>query len=156
MRFISPQLTPANYHSLIIEPIRFYPEPKPDSQVSMGTLNDIRDYIYKTMVAKVSAKVNVVDKPGPGVARFRGAITAVNAQTEALAAYQYIPIALIVTAATLLLGWPSVRRDCEGKETGDQDKNAHLKNSVARGWEAANPLSKVNFCVGQGFAPAVG
>jgi hypothetical protein len=99
LRFISPQLTPANYHSLIIEPVQFYPEPRPDSQVSMGALNDIRDYLYKSMREKVGAKVNVVDKPGPGVARIRSAITAVNAQTEALAAYQYIPIALIVTAA---------------------------------------------------------
>jgi hypothetical protein len=99
LRFISPQFTPANYHSLIIEPVQFYPEPRPDSQVSMGALNDIRDYLYKSMRQKVGAKVNVVDKPGPGVARMRSAITAVNAQTEALAAYQYIPIALIITAA---------------------------------------------------------
>src|SRR3990172_12021642 len=55
LRFISPQFTPANYHSLIIEPVQFYPEPRPDSQVSMGALNDIRDYFYKSIREKVGA-----------------------------------------------------------------------------------------------------
>ncbi|MGH8649149.1 MAG: DUF3313 domain-containing protein, partial [Burkholderiales bacterium] len=99
LRFVSPQFTPARYTALMIEPFGFYPEPRPTEQVSMGALNDIRDYVNNSLRAKIGAKVQVVDKPGPGVARFRGAITAVNAQTEARAAYQYIPIAFMVTAA---------------------------------------------------------
>ena len=134
MRFVSPQLTPANYHSLIIEPIRYFPEPKPDSQVSMGALNDIRDYIYKSMREKVGAKVNVVDKPGPGVARFRGAITAVNAQTEALAAYQYIPVALVITAAKRsTVGAPEDARIFAEAEVLDSVSGARLALGVREG-----------------------
>ncbi|MGH9577299.1 MAG: DUF3313 domain-containing protein, partial [Terriglobales bacterium] len=57
------------------------------------------DYINSSLRAKIGAKVQVVDKPGPGVARLRGAITALNAETEALKAYQYVPVAFLVTAA---------------------------------------------------------
>ena len=98
-RFISPDFTPAKYNALMIEPFGFYPEPRPTENVSMGAINDIRDYINNSLRAKIGAKVQVVDKPGPGVARFRGAITAVSAQTEGRAAYQYIPVAFLVSAA---------------------------------------------------------
>ena len=98
-RYVSPDFTPARYNALMIEPITLYPEPRPTEQVTMGALNDIRDYVNSSLRAKIGAKVNVVDKPGPGVARLRGAITAVNAQTEARAAYQYIPVAFLVSAA---------------------------------------------------------
>lgn len=134
LRFISPQLTPANYHSVIIEPVQFYPEPRPDSQVSMGALNDIRDYLTRSMREKVGAKVNVVDKPGPGVARFRTAITAVNAQTEALAAYQYLPIALVVTAAKRSVAGANedARIFAEGEVT-DSVSGARLAVAVREG-----------------------
>ncbi|MGH8634048.1 MAG: DUF3313 domain-containing protein [Burkholderiales bacterium] len=98
-RFISPNFTPANYNALMIEPFGFYPEPRPTEQVSMGAINDIRDYINNSLRAKLGAKVNVVDKPGPGVARLRGAVTALNAATVDLKPYQYLPFALVATAA---------------------------------------------------------
>ena len=98
-RFISPDFTPAKYNALMIEPFGFYPEPRPTENVSMGAINDIRDYINNSLRAKIGAKVQVVDKPGPGVARLRGAITALNADTQALKAYQYVPVAFLVTAA---------------------------------------------------------
>ncbi|WP_225315348.1 DUF3313 family protein, partial [Klebsiella pneumoniae] len=41
--------------------------------------------------------------PGPGVAKARIAITAVGSESEALAAYQYIPVALAVTGARAVL-----------------------------------------------------
>lgn len=98
-RFISPDFTPAKYNALMIEPFGLYPEPRPSDNVSMGAINDIRDYLNNSLRAKIGAKVQVVDKPGPGVARLRGAITALNAQTQDLKAYQYIPVAFLVTSA---------------------------------------------------------
>ena len=98
-RFISPDFTPAKYNALMIEPFGLYPEPRPSENVSMGAINDIRDYINNSLRAKIGAKVQVVDKPGPGVARLRGAITALNAETQSLKAYQYVPVAFLVTAA---------------------------------------------------------
>src|SRR5215470_11025107 len=43
--------------------------------------------------------------------------------------------------ATLLPGWPSVRRKGENKDTGHKDKDAHFAESLAARWETAVPLS---------------
>ena len=42
--------------------------------------------------------------------------------------------------ATLLLGWPSVRSEREGQDSGHKDKDAHLAISLAVGWEPADPV----------------
>jgi hypothetical protein len=134
MRFISPEFTPGKYQALLLEPVRFYPEPRPDKQVSMGALNDILDYFNRSLRQKVGAKVKLADQPGPGVARFRGAITAVSAQEEALEAYQYIPIALIVTAAKRsATGTPQDARIFTEVEILDSVSGARLAVAVREG-----------------------
>ncbi|MGH8700095.1 MAG: DUF3313 domain-containing protein [Burkholderiales bacterium] len=135
MRFISPDFTPAKYNAVMIEPFGFYPEPRPTEQVTMGALNDIRDYINSSLRAKIGAKVQVVDKPGPGVARLRGAITALNAQTEALKAYQYIPVAFLVAAATDAAGGgrPEDARIFVEAEIQDSVTGARLLVAVREG-----------------------
>jgi hypothetical protein len=97
--YINPQFTPSRYSAVMLEPVTFYPEPQPTEQASMATLNQIRDYTNNALRQKFGQKVSVVDKAGPGVARIRIAITAVGSEDAALKAYQYIPIAFVVTAA---------------------------------------------------------
>jgi hypothetical protein len=134
MRYISPEFTPGKYQALLLEPVRFYPEPKPDKQVSMGALNDILDYFNRNLRQKVGAKVKLVDEPGPGVARFRGAITAVNAQAQGLEPYQYIPIALVVTAAKRsATGTPEDSRIFTEVEILDSVSGARLAVAVREG-----------------------
>lgn len=95
----NPQFTPARYSAVLLEPVQFYPEPQPTEQASMATLNEIRGYTNQVLRQKIGQQVRVVDKAGPGVARVRVAITAVGSETASLKAYQYIPIAFVVTAA---------------------------------------------------------
>lgn len=134
MRFISADFKPGKYQALMLEPIRFYPEPRGNDQVSLGTLNDILDYFNRSLREKVSAKVKVVDKAGPGVARFRGAITAVNAKAEGLEPYQYIPIALIITAAKRsATGTPEDARIFAEGEVLDSVTGARLAVGVREG-----------------------
>ena len=134
MRFISPEFTPGKYQALLLEPVRFYPEPRPDKQVSMGALNDILDYFNRNLRQKVGAKVKLVDQAGPGVARFRGAITAVSAQEEGLEPYQYIPIALIITAAKRSSsGTPEQARIFTEVEILDSVSGARLAVAVREG-----------------------
>lgn len=96
--WISPKLTPKNYRKLIIEPITFFPAPQPTEQVSMAALDEIRAYIDGGVRKAVEASVPVVSTAGPGVIRFRWAITAASVD-KSLKAYQLVPLALVVTAA---------------------------------------------------------
>jgi hypothetical protein len=96
--WINPKLRPQNYQKIIIEPITFFPAPSPTEQVSMGALDEIRAYIDSGVRKAVAASLPVVSEDGPGVIRFRWAITAASVD-KSLKAYQLIPLALIVTAA---------------------------------------------------------
>jgi hypothetical protein len=100
LAYWSPNLNPSNYTALIVDPLAFYPTPKPTEQVSEKTLKEIGQYVNQTLRQKLGEKVRVVDQPGPGVARLSIAFTAVRGEDESLAVYQYIPFAFIATTAT--------------------------------------------------------
>jgi hypothetical protein len=100
MRYVSPDLTAANYDALLIEPVDFYPEPQTSPQVSAEALQKLALYMTQKMKEDCAAKgVKVVDAPGKGVVRLRTAITSVGVQVEGRSAYQYIPQAFVVSAA---------------------------------------------------------
>lgn len=103
-RAMSPQFNPKNYSALLLDPVRFYPEPEPTEQVSQDSLNAIRSYLQQSMYTKLSKAVPVVDKPGPGVLRVSVAITAVSSEKVGLKPYQYVPIALVATTASRAIG----------------------------------------------------
>lgn len=99
-RFVSPDLTPANYQAVIVEPVVFYPEPQTSPQVSAQALTDLANYMTQKVKQDAAANgVKVVDAPGKGIARIRIAITSIGVQEEGRSAYQYIPQAFIVSAA---------------------------------------------------------
>lgn len=98
LRFVSPLLKKENYQKVLIEPVQYFPEPEPTDNVSAQTLEDIKTYIDTEFRKKVNEKVPVVDQPGPGVVRMRVALTAIGAETENLKPYQFVPVALVITA----------------------------------------------------------
>jgi hypothetical protein len=95
----SPRFTPDNYHALLLDPVVFYPEPRPTDQVGAGTLQQILAYTNELAKRTLSERFDVVDQAGPGVLRIRGAFTSVAAEAEGLKPYQLIPIALVATLA---------------------------------------------------------
>lgn len=97
--YVNPDFTPANYNAVLLDPVTYYPEPQPTENVSAATLTQLRTYIDSSLRQKMGQQVRLADQPGPGVARVRVAITAVGTESQALKAYQYIPIALVVTGA---------------------------------------------------------
>ena len=98
--WVSPKLTPANYDAILLDPLVFYPEPRPTEQVSAETLQQILAYSNDTLKRSLSQRFRVVDRAGPGVLRIRAAFTGVAAQDEGLKPYQYVPIALVATMAS--------------------------------------------------------
>lgn len=112
LRWQSPKLKPGTYKAMILDPIVFYPAPRPTKQVSLQTLEQMRDYLNKAVKAQVGKVIKLTDKTGPGVVCMRSAITGAATETEALKGYQYIPIAFLVTEA-------------EGA-TGDRSREAYI------------------------------
>ena len=96
----SPKLTPDNYNAVKVDPIVFYPEPRPSEKVSTETLSQILAYSNDLLKRTLGKQVTIVDRPGPGVAHLRIAITSVVAKEEGLAPYQYVPLAFLATMAS--------------------------------------------------------
>jgi hypothetical protein len=97
--YVDPQFTPARYHAIKLDPVVYYSEPQATAEISMDTLTKIRKQMDQSLRQKLGQKVKLVDRAGPGVAHVRIAITAVGAETRALKAYQFIPVAFAVTGA---------------------------------------------------------
>ena len=93
--WVSPKLTPANYNAILLDPLVFYPEPRPNEQVSAETLQQILAYSNDTLKRSLSERFRVVDRAGPGVLRIRGAFTGIASQGEGLKPYQYVPLAFV-------------------------------------------------------------
>ena len=97
----SPKLTPENYHSLIVDPIVYYPEPRPSEKVSAQVLTEILAYANEALKRIITRRgIQIVDRPGPGVVKLRVEFTSVVAKEAGLAPYQYLPIALVATLAS--------------------------------------------------------
>jgi hypothetical protein len=96
--WVSPGFTGDKYQEVLIEKVVFYPEAKSSDQVPSKSLTEIRDYIDASLRKAVGSVLPLADKPGPGVARLRVAITAASVDTG-LKPYQLVPVALVFTAA---------------------------------------------------------
>ena len=95
----NPRFTPAHYQAIKLDPVQYYPKPQPSADVSMETLTKIRQAVDKSLRQKLGQQVRLVDRAGPGVAHVRVAVTAVGSETRSLKAYQFIPVALVITGA---------------------------------------------------------
>jgi hypothetical protein len=100
LRYASPMFTPANYNAVIVEPVEFYPKPEPTAQLSQETIQQIGSYLIDTLRQTIGEQVQVVNRPGPGVAKLNVAITGVAAEKEGLKPYQVIPVAFVITMAS--------------------------------------------------------
>ena len=104
-RWRSPQTTPANYKSIMVDRVIFFPSPSPGPQISSSTLDAIADHLTYTLRQKIGAKVPVVDNAGPGVLRLQAAITAVTAAPEGInSPVDVLPVMMLFSAASSAAG----------------------------------------------------
>jgi hypothetical protein len=99
-RFISKELKARNYTKVMLDPISYYPAPKATDTVSQKVLGEISQYFNKTLATAVAKEITVVNEAGEGTLRFKMAITGVKILDKELSAYQYIPIAFVINAAS--------------------------------------------------------
>lgn len=96
-RWISSEVTPDKYESLLLEKTVLYPEPQGTDQVSTATLNEISAYLDEALRRELAGVVQLATEPGPRTLRLKPAITAAATKEMGLKAYQYLPIAFIAT-----------------------------------------------------------
>ena len=103
-RWRSPQTTHANYQSIMVDRVIFYPSPNPGPQISSSTLDAIAEHLTYTLRQKIGTKVPVVDKAGPGVLRLQAAITAVTAEPEGMSPTDVLPVMMLFSVASSASG----------------------------------------------------
>ena len=81
-RYAAPGNKLGNYSKFIIDPVetRFYTGSKAEAKTAKGKLSEediakIKNYMRNALVKTIGDRYEVVQKPGPGVARMRVAIT---------------------------------------------------------------------------------
>ncbi|WP_417701964.1 DUF3313 domain-containing protein [Pseudomonas sp.] len=104
LRWVSPQFSSERYTTVYVEKPTFYPEPAPSDQVSAQTLESVRDYLHQALIRELRGRMTVVNEPTMDSLVLRSAITSVTVSTEGLKAYEVIPVALVLAAATTAAG----------------------------------------------------
>lgn len=106
MRWVDPGFDLARYDSLVLQPLNFYPQPKPDSRVDQATLDAVLARANQQMAAALTQRLPLVkpEQAGPRTLIFRGAITGVAAQNQGLRPYEILPVALVLGGAMAAAG----------------------------------------------------
>lgn len=99
LRYINPSFQQGRFHAVLLEPVTFFPKPEPTERVTADTLAKISRYLHDGLQSRAATLVPSTTEPAPGVLRLRAAITAVTTQNSPLKAYQYVPIAFLISAA---------------------------------------------------------
>jgi len=103
MRWLGPTLNIANYKSVLLDPVQFYPEPQAGPQVSEETLEQVKTYLSEQLHDRIGGVFKISDEPREGVVRIQVAVTGVLIKTQGVQAYEILPIAAVfggVKAAT--------------------------------------------------------
>jgi len=103
MRWISEDIK--QYSKVTIDPVVLYPLQQSGGAERIILLNRIKSYLGDGIVKAIADKnIEIVNKPGEGVARIRPAITGITSETAGLKAYQFIPVALLFQGAKAAAG----------------------------------------------------
>ena len=114
-RYISPAISQRGYTRLLLDPISYFPAPAASDTIPRQVLSEISNYFNREARRMLSRHFQLVDQPGSNTLRMKLAITGLNIDDKPLAAYQYIPIAFIFTAAGGGLSEMSVKVQVEAE-----------------------------------------
>ncbi|MGB7799704.1 DUF3313 domain-containing protein [Buttiauxella sp.] len=104
MRWVDPDYKGSNYDSLVYNPITYYPEPTPNTQIGKKMLDGLLNYTNTKLKGAAQQRIPLVAKPDSHSLIFRGAITAVDSSKQGLQFYEVVPIALVVAGTQAATG----------------------------------------------------
>lgn len=147
LRWVNPDLEKGQYHSIIIDPIGFYPKPPLLAKVSKGKMLEAVQYLAEQAKKEIGKDLKIVDKPGPGVLRWDAAITGVKGRSEDDASTKHLPASMIFTDAmpTAVPNEHGFVVYLESRLTDSQSKKLIAKSVRAGvGSKAADPNVRVS------------
>lgn len=103
-RYISPHADIARYSKAMVVPVRSYPSAMPTAQVSATTITALEKNLTRALEQGINPFLPVTTTPGKGVLKVESAITGINISDKELAAYEYIPIALLIAGTSKATG----------------------------------------------------
>ncbi len=103
-RYRNPNVNPTVYTAVILDPI--YLNQAPTQNITAESLIQAKIALQDSMVQAVLSKGNIqiVTKPGPGVARISVGITGAEASANSLQPWNFTPIGLAANAAAYASG----------------------------------------------------
>ncbi len=107
MIWLAPDNVIKNYDKMMFDDVAIHVDPNiadDREKIDPEVINDFTSYFKEALIKEFSKDYEVVDKPGKGVVRIRTALTAVQLTKKDLKAYQYIPVALVLTTASEVAG----------------------------------------------------
>lgn len=108
LRWVAPDFDAAKYDSLVFTPVRYYPAPKPSTQISQTVLDQVLSYTDNKLKTAAGERLPLVATPGPRSLIFHGAITGVDTSKEGLQFYEVIPVAMVVAGTQMATGHRSM------------------------------------------------
>ncbi|RDE19431.1 DUF3313 domain-containing protein [Motiliproteus coralliicola] len=104
LRWTSPELQKRTFSKVMLDPVSIYPAPKPGPRLRSEVLSNLLVYLNKAIRKEVGNEFELVAEPGLDTLRVKAAITGVRSRVEDLAAYEYVPIALVLAGANTAAG----------------------------------------------------
>jgi hypothetical protein len=109
-RYVSPDFKRSDYKGVMIDPITLYQTAlrnEGNKGITEETIYQTRLIIDQDIKTKAAHRFNVVDKPGPGVARISIAITGAEVEGEGFKPRNLVPISAVLTVAQKATGLDS-------------------------------------------------
>ncbi|NQZ82709.1 MAG: DUF3313 domain-containing protein [Colwellia sp.] len=100
LRYISSQVKEGKYTKVMFDPVSYYPAPQKTDMISKEVLSKISNYFNQKFSETAFTNVELVNNAGMNTLRIKMAITGVNIEDSELSAYQYIPLAFLINAAS--------------------------------------------------------
>lgn len=106
-RYKNPSFKVSDYKGMMIDPVVIYQTattPTEGKGISEETIYQVRQDIDKSIKSGAANRFNVVDKPGPGVARLSIAITGAQTLGEGFKPRDLVPVSAILNLASKATG----------------------------------------------------
>ena len=106
-RYISPNFNRSDWKGLMIDPVVLFQtalKNEGKKGLSEETIYQTRVIIDKELKDKVANRFNVVDRPGPGIARLSVAITGAEIEGDGFKPWNVIPVSAVLFAAQKATG----------------------------------------------------